>query len=628
MDAGAHLASIIRILELYMPLHSDKLPPKGHASLLKEGPFAGVKFPNISAKANGLFIFRELLHSFLITHPHLDHVSGLGINTPALEFGREAKAIVALPSVIDAIKNHIFNDSIWPNLSDEDHGVGLVTYRRLIEGGNPRLGLGEARGYVNVCDGLATKCWGVTHGKCLKQSHSLSHHQHGESSSGYFHSLNGMGPGDGYSFSRRMSRVSDDYAHISSLQPTQIRDVSLIGAQAHQQRPTTPGAAYSASSHDTNFQPVESSAFFIRNDVTGQEILIFGDIEPDNVSMHPRNHIVWDDAAPKFVAGNLKAIFIECSYDDSVQDADLYGHMCPRHLITELTFLAQRVQTMRKLNQLRMDFDEQEEDGRNDVQDTKLALHRSRTMIELQDPPSPRMMKRKRKRAATENSEGYDEMAREVLLEEIARKNRSISSSQGKTVHVAESTFTRCSKTKSPARETKASGERDGSLSDDTLTLEKGAKDGTRGRERPSMSPPLRRARPLDRSPRQTSLTADKAGKLDIIPPAQVPPVAAPGAGTSGSANMTLAQATATSTGATEGNASVSGAVASESKSAKRFLDNALKGLTVHIIHVKDTLTDGPSCGDVVLSQLRNRGAEAGLGVEWNVTTCGEEVWI
>ncbi|RMZ78277.1 hypothetical protein DV737_g3953, partial [Chaetothyriales sp. CBS 132003] len=150
VDAGAHLAAIIHLLNYDMPMASEAVPEPGYSKLLDKGPFKGIRFPHISAKANALYIFRELLHSVLITHPHLDHLSAIAINTPALEYCREAKAIVALPSVIDAIKDHIFNDSIWPNLSDEGNGVGFITYRRLIEGGNPRLGYGEARGYVNL----------------------------------------------------------------------------------------------------------------------------------------------------------------------------------------------------------------------------------------------------------------------------------------------------------------------------------------------------------------------------------------------------------------------------------------------------------------------------------------------
>jgi cAMP phosphodiesterases class-II len=371
VDAGAHLASIIRVLESEMPINSEKIPPKDYSKVLEKGPFAGVRFPNISAKANALFIFRELLHSFLITHPHLDHISAMSINTPALEYGREAKAIVALPSTIEAIKNHIFNDSIWPNLSDEDHGVGFVTYRRLIEGGNPRLGHGESRGYVNVCDGLATKCWSVSHGKCHRRTHSGSYRQRGDSF--------GFSQSDGYQFpTRRLSRISDDHGYIAAIAHQHNHNAGGYGQP--QPGHGTPGAPPLDKDH--MFEPVSSSAFFIRNDATGHEILVFGDIEPDSVSMSPRNHIVWDDAAPKIAKGLLKAIFIECSFDDSVRNEDLYGHLCPRHLIAELTFLANRVIAAREYIQAEANHE----------------LWNPPSELQMQDPPTPSDLRKKRKR--------------------------------------------------------------------------------------------------------------------------------------------------------------------------------------------------------------------------------------
>ncbi|KAJ5624971.1 Cyclic-AMP phosphodiesterase class-II [Penicillium lagena] len=93
---------------------------------------------------------------------------------------------------------------------------------------------------------------------------------------------------------------------------------------------------------------VESSAFFLRDHRTGNEIIVFGDVEPDSVSLEGHNKLVWDTAAPKIAAGTLRAIFIECSYNDSVDDAYLYGHMCPRHLAAELTVLAAKVVDMRE----------------------------------------------------------------------------------------------------------------------------------------------------------------------------------------------------------------------------------------------------------------------------------------
>lgn len=128
-----------------------------------------MELPNESPEANAAYIFREIMFGVLITHPHLDHVAGLAMNTPAVEAQSAPKYVTALPSTISALKNHVFNDITWPNLSDEDGGAGLITYQRLVDGGNQRLGSGASKGYVKACDGLMTKCMGVSHGKCRQR---------------------------------------------------------------------------------------------------------------------------------------------------------------------------------------------------------------------------------------------------------------------------------------------------------------------------------------------------------------------------------------------------------------------------------------------------------------------------
>jgi hypothetical protein len=148
-------------------------------NVLQHGPFAGLRLPFKSAEANGAHVFREIIDAVLITHPHLDHISGLAINTPIVEAGNGPKSVAALPSVIAALKNHMFNDVIWPNLSDEDGGAGLLTYNRLVEGGNNRFGTGEVRGYVRACTGITTKCLTVSHGRCKQRYHpeTATHHR-------------------------------------------------------------------------------------------------------------------------------------------------------------------------------------------------------------------------------------------------------------------------------------------------------------------------------------------------------------------------------------------------------------------------------------------------------------------
>ncbi len=355
VDAGTHLASIVRILEEQLPtstpagigrrtskaslskrkpsdrsrngtttstIHAngtrdgDSMEPPPRPSekgtmALSKGPFAGLELPHETAKANAAFINREFVSTYLITHPHLDHISGFVVNTASFQHTARPRRLAALPQTIDAFKQHVFNDVIWPNLTDEDGGVGLITFMRLIEGGNVALGEGEGEGYLEVCDGLGVKGWSISHGHCMKR-HSHRGSQDGGLQTDIPHSANGRLE------SRSNSRSRSD-ASMQDILPS-------------------PGP-----------QPcvVESTAYFIRDNASGKEILIFGDVEPDSISLSPRTARIWSEAAPKVAAGLLTGIFIECSYDNSQRDEILFGHLAPRHLFAELKVLADRVREVR-----------------------------------------------------------------------------------------------------------------------------------------------------------------------------------------------------------------------------------------------------------------------------------------
>ncbi|KAJ4985770.1 cAMP phosphodiesterase class-II [Stagonosporopsis vannaccii] len=388
VDAGSHLAAITRILEQHFPLISEpraRAPPKvdsihgggirinddntspmtAHVNLsdedsgvetpfseddvpleittLLDGVFAGLPFPNASARANALHIVREHISTYLITHPHLDHLSGFVINTAAFHNTSRPKRLAALPFTVHAIKTHIFNNVIWPNLTDEDGGVGLVSFQRLAEGGNIALGQGRGRGYIEVCDGLGVKGFKVSHGHCMQ------------------------GPG-------HVHRGSNaEVQEVSALQHTSVTSHQGDSREGHSHsfsipvphsQPGTPGLGSFVSeqgrrsSHTTsNNMPadqcvVDSSVFFIRAESTlttpTKEILVFGDVEPDSLSLSPRTAYIWAEAAPKIAAGILTGIFIECSYTDAQADAVLFGHLAPRHLLAELQNLADMVKEARK----------------------------------------------------------------------------------------------------------------------------------------------------------------------------------------------------------------------------------------------------------------------------------------
>jgi cAMP phosphodiesterase len=315
VDAGTHLAAISRILEPYIPdAHSDAplLPMK-----LTAGPFKGLELPSVSAGANAAYVTRFLVDTFLITHPHLDHISGFVINTAGLP-GSRPKRLAGLPNTISAFKAHIFNNVIWPNLSDENNGAGLVTYMRLVDGGSPAIGDGNGKGYVEISEGLSVKTWSISHGHCIEK------HTHRGSNAG-------LHPFD------HISPHHDGFTPRASL--SGHGGVARLGMPPDQ---------YDRRDPHEQVCVYDSSAYFIRDIATGREVLIFGDVEPDSISLSPRNLQVWTDAAPKVVAGILKGIFIECSYDDSQADDQLYGHLTPRYLIEEMRSLATCVDSVKQ----------------------------------------------------------------------------------------------------------------------------------------------------------------------------------------------------------------------------------------------------------------------------------------
>ncbi|KAF1994540.1 hypothetical protein P154DRAFT_475798 [Amniculicola lignicola CBS 123094] len=385
VDAGSHLAAITRILESDFPLVSALKEPQASRprlersreresasptnpdaqlsgeessnigtpgteeeepptiTTLEVGPFAGLPFPNQSARANALHVVREHVSTYLITHPHLDHVSGFVINTAAFHNTSRPKRLAALPFTVNAIKTHIFNNIVWPNLTDEDGGVGLVTFQRLAEGGNIALGEGSGRGYIEVCDSLAVKGFKVSHGHCMK------------------------GPGHVHRGSNANLPETPGIQHHSSHHPDSgtaegREGRSLSFSFPTQSAPGTPlfpanradgGRTASIGGNNVSDQCViDSSVYFIRTDATPhspcREVLIFGDVEPDSVSLSPRTAHIWAEAAPKIAAGILTGVFIECSYNNSQGDAVLYGHLAPRHLITELQNLGEMVKEARR----------------------------------------------------------------------------------------------------------------------------------------------------------------------------------------------------------------------------------------------------------------------------------------
>lgn len=67
------------------------------------------------------------IRCFLISHAHLDHVSGLVLNSQI----DGNKYILGVDSTIDNIRDHLFNGRIWPNYGSEGAEPVLRRYRYL-----------------------------------------------------------------------------------------------------------------------------------------------------------------------------------------------------------------------------------------------------------------------------------------------------------------------------------------------------------------------------------------------------------------------------------------------------------------------------------------------------------------
>ncbi len=76
-------------------------------------------------------ILRNHIKAYLISHAHIDHITGLVIASP----DDISKPVLGLPPTIEDIVNHVFNWRLWPNFGNEgkEFSIGKYQYIRLEE---------------------------------------------------------------------------------------------------------------------------------------------------------------------------------------------------------------------------------------------------------------------------------------------------------------------------------------------------------------------------------------------------------------------------------------------------------------------------------------------------------------
>ncbi len=87
----------------------------------------------------------------------------------------------------------------------------------------------------------------------------------------------------------------------------------------------------------SHVNPYESSAFLVRNN--NDYLLYLGDTGADTVEKSNKLATLWTAIAPLVKTGKLKGIMIEVSFDNSMPDKALFGHLTPKLLMQELNKL-------------------------------------------------------------------------------------------------------------------------------------------------------------------------------------------------------------------------------------------------------------------------------------------------
>ncbi len=100
-----------------------------------KGAFASLGLREDGALGPEGQVLREHVAAYLVSHAHLDHVAGLILSST----DDATKPILALPSTLAVLREHVFNWRLWPNFTSEGAAPALSRYTLVpLASGEPR----------------------------------------------------------------------------------------------------------------------------------------------------------------------------------------------------------------------------------------------------------------------------------------------------------------------------------------------------------------------------------------------------------------------------------------------------------------------------------------------------------
>ncbi|MCF0064238.1 3',5'-cyclic-nucleotide phosphodiesterase [Dyadobacter chenwenxiniae] len=91
-------------------------------------------------------VLRQYIKAYLISHPHLDHLSGMVINSVE----DTAKNIYGTEYCIETLKKHYFNWQSWPNLANEGASPALKKYSYKMLGEDQEVNVEQTEMVVKI----------------------------------------------------------------------------------------------------------------------------------------------------------------------------------------------------------------------------------------------------------------------------------------------------------------------------------------------------------------------------------------------------------------------------------------------------------------------------------------------